>query len=307
MIDNKLVAPLGLQFGRIDKMLDETGKPVGIPAYIPYASDGENHVEDFLGMQGFALYPTPLFPKEGKVLLTQSSLYDKEIWGKLKEFLLSGGTAFVTPGFMAKAPEDEWRDLSSAYLTGRKLSCTRYYKTDDPAGYLEDCEPVLFADIQHSNNLSWSLLNAGAGEYHTSIFLKDTYGKGQMYLINVPENPSDLSRIPEWAFDAVKPVFNYGGVYVSGRNVSIFHYDNDTFILYAHVTGKAHPVHATIHVQKENAKLTNLFAVPSVWASDSSEELSLVDREYGYDLGSIKEKTAEVILNPGEFYLYKLS
>ena len=40
-------------------MLDKAGKPVGIPVYIPYASQGENHIEDFLGMQGIALYPTP--------------------------------------------------------------------------------------------------------------------------------------------------------------------------------------------------------------------------------------------------------
>ena len=208
LFENKLVTPLGLQLTRIDRMLSEAGNPVGIPAYIPHASEGENHVEDFLGIQGFALCPTPVFPVEGSVFLTQSSLKDKDIINKVKKFLSKGGKVFVTPGFMANADENEWDELSSAYLTGRKLSVTRYYKTYDPAGYLENNEPILFADIQHANNRSWSLLNGGSGEYHSTLFLKDTYGKGQMYLINIPENPSDLSRIPEWAFDAVKPVFN---------------------------------------------------------------------------------------------------
>ena len=165
-------------------------------------------------MQGFALNPTTKFPAGGNVLLTQSSLYDESIMDKLKAFLMEGGTAYVTPGFLAGAPENEWKDLSSAYLTGRKLDVTRYYKTDDPAGYLENVPSVAFADIQHSNNMSWSLLNGGVGEYHTSLFLKDTYGKGRMYIINIPENPSDLSRIPEWAMDGIKPVFNYMGIYV---------------------------------------------------------------------------------------------
>ena len=303
LFENKLVTPLGLQFKRIDKMLDRTGKPVGIPAYIPYASQGENHVEDFLGMQGFALYPTPLFPDSGSVLVTESSLCDEKIFEKLKDFLIKGGKAFVTPGFMAKAPEKEWKELSSAYLTGRKLSVTRYYKTDDPAGYLENVEPVLFADIQHSNNMSWSLLNGGAGEYHTSLFLKDGYGKGQMYLVNIPENPSDLSRVPEWALDAIKPVFNYGGVYVSAPNVSVFHYDNDMVILYAHVTGQAHPVHAMIHVQSENAKITQYF---DGWYPFKEKELELQKREFGYDFQKNTELVADVILNPGEFYEFKI-
>ena len=304
LYNNKLVTPLGLQLSRIDKMLDKAGKPVGIPAYIPYASQGENHIEDFLGMQGIALYPTPKFPKEGSVLITESSLYDKEILAKLKAFMKEGGKVFVTPGFMAKAPEDEWREISSAYLTGRKLSVTRYYKTDDPAGYMEDVKPVLFADIQHSNNLSWSLLNGGAGEYHSTLFLKDTYGKGKMFLINVPENPSDLSKIPGWAMDAVKQECNYGGVYVTAPNVSIFHYDNGTFILYAHVTGHAHPVRATIHIQSENAKLVQYFAPRSC---TEEKEIELTKKALHYDLKRVTELTGEVILNPGEFYEFKVT
>ncbi len=300
---NKLITPLGLQLSRIDKMLQRAGRPVGIPAYIPYASEGENHVEDFLGMQGFAIDPSPIFPEDGSVLLTQSSLCDPFVMKKIKAFLLNGGTVFVTPGFMANAPENEWKDISSAYLTGRKLDVVRYYKTDDPAGYLENTVPVAFADIQHSNNMSWSLLNGGAGEYHTTLFLKDTYGKGRMYLINIPENPSDLSRIPEWAFDAVKPVFNYNGIYVSAPNVSVFHYDNDVMIVYAHVTGQAHPIHAKFHILGETAKLTQLFAprTPSV-----ERDIELRKVSFRYDLEPRTEMVGEMILEPGEFYEFRI-
>ena len=124
-----------------------------------------------------------------------------------------------------------------------------------------------------------------------------------MYLLNVPENPSDLSRIPEWAMDAVKPAFNYGGVYVSARNVSVFHYDNDVFILYAHVTGKAHPVHATIHIQDDNAKLSQLFAR---FAPNGEKELELQRKDIYYDFRKKSELTCDVILNPGEFYEYRI-
>nr|MCR4588933.1 hypothetical protein [Lachnospiraceae bacterium] len=302
LIDNKLVTPLGLQFQRIDRILDQAGAPVGIPAYIPYASQGENHLEDFLGMQGFALSPTPIFPEEGSVLLTESSLQDTDLFGKMKGFLLKGGNVFVTPGFMKKAPEEEWNELSSSYFTGRKINVTRYFKTDDPAGYLEDAEPILFADVQQANNLSWSLLNGGAGEYHTTLFLRDTYGKGRMYLINTPENPSDMARVPAWAMDGIKPVFNYDGVYVSAPNVSLFQYDNGVMILYAHVTGKAHPVRATLHIRGEKARLTRI-CLPHGMAD---EVLELRTYEFIYDFERVKELTGEVILQPGEFYAFRL-
>jgi hypothetical protein len=303
LYENKLVTPLGLQLQRIDRMLEKTGKPVGIPAYIPYASEGENHIEDFLGMQGFAVYPTTVFPEEGRVLITRSSLYDADIFDKLKAFMRKGGRAFVTTGFMDGADKDLWKEISSAYLTGRKLSVTRYYKTDDPAGYLENMEPVLFADVQHSNNLSWSLLNGGAGEYHSTLFLKDTYGEGQMYLINIPENPSDLAKIPVWAYDCLKPDFNYDGIYVSAPNVSLFHYDNGTFIVYAHVTGQAHPVHATIHIQDTKKKLIQHFAPRT---PDGERTIELREVKTWHDLKPGSELVGEVILNPGEFYEFSV-
>ncbi len=309
LIDNKLTTPLGLQFSRIDAMLDHAGKPTGIPAYIPYASEGENHLEDFLGMQGFPLNPTPVFPEKpsdspsGSVLLTESSLKDEQVFEKLRSFLTEGGKAFVTYGFMTHAPKDAWKELSSAYATGRKLAVTRYHHTDDPAGYLENVEPILFADVQHSNNLSWSLLNGGAGEYHCSLFLKDTYGKGQMYLINTPENPSDLSKLPAFALDAVKPVFNYDGVYVSARNVSLFAYDNGVYILYAHVTDHARPVLATIHVQEKDAKVTRLCVSRS---GQGEKQLPLTLKTLHYDFDTISEQTCDLLLEPGEFYAFRV-
>ena len=294
LFENKLVTPLGLQLKRIDEILDHAGRPVGVPVYIPYSSQGENHVEDYMGMQGFALIPTPHFPNDGKVVLTESSLTDKDILKKMKGLLQKGGEVFVTPGF-AKNAGEEFGDISSASFTGRKILVNRYFKTDDAAGFMDDETSVAFEDIQHSNNMSWSLLNGGNGKYHTSLFLKDTYSKGRMYLINIPENPSDLSNIPTDALDTVKAVLNYNGVYVSARNVSVFHYDHDVFILYVHVTDRAHPIHAQIHIPDENAKLFEL---------SGQNEIKLSRREFKFHFEIVRELAGDVILEPGEFYAY---
>ncbi|MCR4865313.1 MAG: hypothetical protein K5921_00140 [Lachnospiraceae bacterium] len=296
LFENKLVTPLGLQLKRIDEILDQAGRPVGIPVYIPYSSQGENHVEDYMGMQGFALIPTPRFPDKGKVVLTESSLTDNDILKKTKGLLQKGGEVFVTPGF-AKNAGEEFGDISSASFTGKKLLVNRYFKTDDAAGFMDDEKTVSFADIEHSNNMSWSLLNGGNGKYHTSLFLKDTYSKGRMYLINIPENPSDLANVPTDALDTVRAVLNYKGVYVSARNVSVFHYDNDVFILYAHVTDKAHPIHAKIHIQDENAKLFDLS-----WQN----EIKLEKSEIQFHFNMVEELVGDAVLEPGEFYAYRI-
>ncbi len=254
-------------------------------------------------MQGFSLQPIPFFPEEGSVLLTESALFDTQVWGKMQDFLRNGGNIFVTTGFMRSAPMEQWKELSSAYLTGRTLDVTRYYKTDDPAGYLENTEPIRFADVQQSNNLSWSLLNGGEGEYHTTLFLKDTYGKGRLYLINTPENPSDLSRIPAWAFDSIKAVMNYDGVYVTAPNVSLFQYDNGVMVLYAHVTGQAHPVHATIHIRDKEAKLIR-FNIPR--SREKEKELELREQVVASDFQKINERVCDVIVEPGEFYAFRI-
>ena len=74
-------------------------------------------------------------------------------------------------------------------------------------------------------------------------------------------------------------------------------------ILYAHVTGKAHPIHAAIHIQAEDAKLTSLCAGPF---TDGEEELELRESKLRYDFKECSELVCDVILNPGEFYAYRV-
>ena len=136
LFENRLVTPLSVQLSKIDRILNEAGNPVGTPVYLPFGSCGENHLEDHLGMQGAALEPVPDFPWEAPVIfLTAAAFADREIMEKLEQYLMQGGTAVVTSGFVREAPEAKWKRLSSIRLTGRKLSAERFQITDEPAGY----------------------------------------------------------------------------------------------------------------------------------------------------------------------------
>ena len=87
LIDNPFTAPMGLQIGKIDAMMEGVGKPQGVPVYLPFASGGENHLEMRLGMLGVPMEPTPFFPENaGRLLLTESSLADGDIVEKREGF-----------------------------------------------------------------------------------------------------------------------------------------------------------------------------------------------------------------------------
>ena len=102
---------------------------------------------------------------------------------KLEAFLRNGGTAVVTTGFASHIPTAQWAQFSSVRFTGRKLTANRYHVTDDFSGFYENQQPVTFDELQFSNNASWSYVNAGSGDSHSSILLLDTYGKGKLFLI----------------------------------------------------------------------------------------------------------------------------
>ena len=297
LVDNYFVCALGLQLSRIDEMLSDVGKPVGVPVYIPHASSGENHLEMRLGMLGLPIEPTPAFPADSEcMLLTETALGDPDIVDKLTEYIAKGGRAVITTGFM-KGAEDELLSsgLTAAHLTGRRYAVTRYHITGDYAGYTEHRDPILFPEIVHGNNDSWSLLNGGDGDLHASLFLRNSYGKGRLYIMAVPDNDADMYRMPKAAIDVVRRALLGDRIdtYISGRDVSMFAYDDGSMILYRYVKDEVNPAHITVHTTKEVKELKEVLTGRSFPAR------RVVINE---DFERRTEYVADVILEPGVIY-----
>ncbi|MBO4637079.1 MAG: hypothetical protein J5685_08025 [Clostridiales bacterium] len=252
LIDNYFLGGMGIQLKKIDDMLDDTGDPTGIPVYIPYGSSGENHLEMRLGMTGIPVDPTPGFPSERKtILLTESSASDPLVIDKLESFVRSGGDAFITSGFLLRTSEKlHEAGMTEAYVSGRKINVTRYQLTGDTAGYVDNMKPVIFPEILHGNNASWSLINGGDGDYHTPLFLRSTYGRGRLYILSVPDNPSDIYSIPQPVTDLIKRTLD-PSLYVSGKDLSMFTYDDGSFFLYRYVKNNIRPDRVKIYTDKE--------------------------------------------------------
>ena len=293
LIENYFVGGIGIQFRKLDATMRDVGAPTGISAYIPYASCGENHLEMRLGMLGIPMDPTPEFPTDGRVVvLTESAAADKDVVKKLQSHVAAGGQALVTTGFLKAAGEELRREgLTEARVTERKLSVTRYQITDDPAGYLDDVSPIVFPEIVHGNNASWSLVNGGDGDYHTPLLLSSTYGKGKIYILSIPDNPADLYRIPCRVTDALKRVLSREG-FVSGKDFSVFTYDDGSMILYRYVKGDIRPAHVKVYTKKNVRALKDT-------VSGETFIPSFVTLREGWESESYL--VADVILQPGIF------
>ena len=252
LIDNYFLGGMGIQLKKIDGLLSGVGEPTGIPVYIPYASNGENLLEMRLGMLGIPVDPTPVFPSDARVmLLTESSASDELVVSRLRDFVRAGGDAVITAGFLNETGKTLREiGLTEAEITGRRIGVTRYQITDDFAGYI-DCEkPILFPEIVHGNNMSWSLLNGGDGDFHTPLVLMSTYGKGRLFVLNIPDNYADIYRIPCAAADALKRVLSENE-YASGTDFSMFTYDDGSMILYRYVKDDVKPSRIRVYTKSD--------------------------------------------------------
>ncbi|MBO4678628.1 MAG: hypothetical protein J5626_03070 [Lachnospiraceae bacterium] len=297
LIENPFVAAMGLRLSKIDKMMDGIGKPVGVSTYIPFDSCGENHLEMRFGMVGVPIETTPEFDSSAKtVFLTESACADKNIVKKIEAYVREGGNAVITTGFLDKAGDGlRAAGLTEATLATNPAKVTRYQVTGDFAGYEEHKSPILFPVILHGNNNAWSLLNGGDGDFHAPLVLKNSYGKGRLYILAIPTNHSALYDIPESAMDVYKRVL-CGANYVSGKNFSVFTYDSGDFILYRYVKGDVHTEKITVHTDCPIEAIVNL---------DNGMEIK-ADKEIRFeDFKRHEGYKATLFSEPGKFVKYR--
>ncbi len=240
---NRVVTPLGLQLEQIDDFLDQAGAPAGTPCYLPAGAQGEDHLEDFLGMAGIPIEPVPDFPTDAKsVFLTVQALDDPDIIGKLERFVAAGGKAIVTSGFMIEALQNSRgiEQLTSIRYRGRRFRTNQFrgggVLGSGPAWSRHE---LTFPLLEHRNNTTWTLYKAVVGEENYPILMRDTYGKGQLVTLVAPDEYGYIYSLPAPALEAIRAEFaDAVPYYLNGPGqASLFAYDNDTFALYLYTGG----------------------------------------------------------------------
>ncbi len=258
------VPALGFMLDRLDALLDHLGEPIGIPCYIPNASQGEDNVQDYLGMHGFPIVTTPWFKEDAPImLLTESSAYDEDIVDKLEKYIAAGNKAIVTSGFVKATLNKGLARITSIRDRGRKVSVSDF--TAEASHFYNRWErafgkqPVNVPVIEFRNNATWGAVCKGIAEEEAyTLFARDTYGKGQMYTLVVPESFSDLKYYPNVIRDRMRKEMPVNGIYLTGNPmISLFVYDNDTFVIYPYVDAQTHDSDIYVHI-KDAASIENV-------------------------------------------------
>ena len=309
---DKRATPLGFMYERLDAILSKVGEPVGLKVYIPFNSQGEDHVEDYLGMAGVHMEPVCEFPvKADKVLLTAAALKDSAIVQKLTDFVAGGGHAVVTSGFMTGALKryPEIRQLTSVSYNDRVLTADEF-QSPSAIGfgkeYVSSKAAITFPLLEHRNNATWSIMNAGHGEYHESILCYDTYGKGRLTTLVLPDMPSRIYELPATVLTSIRKELSVSDLWIDApAGVSLFTYDNKTFGLYAYTWDGCKPVEFTIYIKGEHKVLKRIpdSENPLPWKSFPLPVKSTHPLDF-----RTKEMVSEfhVRMTPGEFDFFEI-
>ena len=268
---NKRATPLGFMYDKLDRILGRLGQPRGLKVYIPFNSQGDDHIEDYLGMAGIPMEPVCDFPEyntasvtDRKVLVTAASLEDSLIVEKLRKFVEAGGHAIATSSFMigALSKYPEISELTSVSYSNRSLTADEFQTPAQIShfkNYVKSAEPVEFPLLEHRNNATWSIMNAGHGEYHESILCYDTYGKGRFTIMTLPEMPSKLYSLPPSVLTAIRKELDVCDMWIDGNSgVSLFCYDNKTFGLYCYTWDGCTPQEFQLHIKGKVSELARI-------------------------------------------------
>ncbi len=221
---------------------------------------------------------------------------------KLEKYVAGGGKALVTSGFLEAAMGRGIQRMTSIRIPGRRIRGRNYRietgnpwsRTEYPRGREEIGIPV----CEFRNNATWALAKVADTEESFGLLLRDTYGKGRMLTLAVPDSFPDLYKIPKSVLTKIRSEFPSRRVYLEcSSGVSLFTYDNDAYILYPYVTSQAQPGAVRIHVKDDAEALE----VPLRKDFRTGEPLRIPPL-----YKTAGETVFEVRANPGVYELFRI-
>jgi aryl-phospho-beta-D-glucosidase BglC (GH1 family) len=229
------VAPVaGETLERIDALLSRLGSPVGVSAYKPFHSSGEDFLHSFLGMVGIPMELTPQFREEAPVVfLNESARFDPAIVSRIERQLLTGKSIVVTSGLVRALQGKGFERIVDLEVTDRKLLARQF--SSFWSGVWEADHDILLPQVRYATNDSWEEITALAGPNGFPLLHHADYGKGRLYVLTVPDNFADLYALPAPVLDHIRRQVTKGlPVRLQGESqVSLFAYDNDTYVVHS--------------------------------------------------------------------------
>ena len=214
-----------------DKLIGKLGNPIGLASYKPYHSSGEDFLQNYLGMIGLPMdmYPQFLTDKQ-QILLTQQAAKDPQIAEKIKAQLKKGGDVIITTGLL-KAIKDQIADVCELYCGDLKAI------VNDFGWFGKSEREFIIPQVKYFTNDAWEVVSAGrpltGGVSGYPILLRDTYSKGMLFVLTIPDDFGNLYDYPAGALNVIRRAMSKdAGAYIEGpAKVALFPYDNKTLVV----------------------------------------------------------------------------
>ena len=214
-----------------DRLMSHLGNPIGLVSYKPYHSSGEDFLQNYLGMIGLPMDMHPQWPdNREQILLTQQAAKDPQLVEKIKRQLRKGGDVIITTGLL-KVIKDELADVVELYCGDLKAIVNDFGRS----GKSE--REFIIPQVKYFTNDAWEVVSAGrpltGGVSGYPILLRDTYSKGILFVLTIPDDFGNLYDYPAGALNIIRSVMSKDvGAYIEGPSkVSLFPYDNKTMVV----------------------------------------------------------------------------
>jgi hypothetical protein len=269
-------AVAGWSLEKVDKVLGQLGKPIGVASYKPYQSSGEDFLQTYLGGIGLPVEMTPAFPTDAPlVLLTEQAKADPDLVAKIKAQLQAGRSVAITSGLLQALQGHGIEDIAEIGYTGRKAAIGRYFsgygagngRSLNDEG--RDAEPVMFPELRFYTNDSWPIIRGVARDKGFPILLMNRYSKGIFYVLDIPDNIGDLYALPQGLTNQIKAYLqrDFPVRLDAPAHVSLFAYDNRTLVVESF---RADDVQARVLASGPAAKLRDLLTGEVIQADAGS-------------------------------------
>jgi hypothetical protein len=276
---------------KADAAAGALGQPVGLATYRPYDSTGEDFLPETVGMVGVPIEMYPRWPAAQTVFLTQAAATDPKIVPQIERHLRRGDNVIITSGLL-RAIQDEGFDQVTDMRVTRDVAAPTEYVEGFGFGagtVLGRSRPILFPRVHFYTNEEWAVLRGVATDGGVPLLLMDHYGKGELYVLVVPEEMNDLYSLPAGVLNALRRYLTADlPVRLEGpAQVSLFEYGNGTFVVESYLD---HP--AAVRVIGGFAHLTNLTTgtradgepVPAIPGFLAPPVAAAAARQFGYEL-----------------------
>ena len=234
--DGKTITPTTMaRFANVtlhqtDKLTGQLGNPIGLASYKPYHSSGEDFLQNYLGMIGLPMDMHPQFLNDKQqILLTQQAAKDPQIVEKIKTQLKKGGDVIITTGL--KAIREQIADVCELYCGDLKAIVNDF-------GWSGKSErEFIIPQVKYFTNDAWEVVSAGrplnGGVSGYPILLRDTYSKGMLFVLTIPDDFGNLYDYPAGALNIIRRAMSKDvGAYIEGPSkVALFPYDNKTMVV----------------------------------------------------------------------------